>query len=99
MTLTKCHVVTIAVGLLLASSGSSFAAPKSRHPSSAHSKVRRKKPVASQPLRRVYRHLIPEGLPPIRLVLGSTFLIRTDRMAIQVAGSKAIHVRALGKVK
>jgi hypothetical protein len=37
MTMTKFDVVTIAAGLLLAISGSSFAAPQSRHASSAHS--------------------------------------------------------------
>ena len=47
-------------------------------------------PLISQPLRTIRRacqHPILEALRPIRLVRGSTFLIRTARMATPITGS------------
>jgi hypothetical protein len=53
MTTTKFHVMAIAVALLLAISGSSFAAPQSRHASSTHSQgaVKENRGVVTSPSR------------------------------------------------
>jgi|SoiMetStandDraft_2_1073263.scaffolds.fasta_scaffold01259_1 hypothetical protein len=53
MTMTKFHVLAIAVGLLPAISGSSFAAPQSRHASSTHSQgaVKENRGIVTSPSR------------------------------------------------
>ena len=87
MTVTIVRILVIGAAVLFSISEPSFAMPQSRHSSSArfHGATNESRGVVTSPSR--VPAFDPRGVQPIRLVVGSTSLIRTDRMATPITGS------------
>ena len=87
MTMSIVRALAVGGAVLFSILEPSFAMSHARHPSSARFEgaTNESRGVVTSPSR--VPAFDPRGVQPIRLVVGSTSLIRTDRMATPITGS------------